>query len=166
MFRTTKAFSSFSVDDLEEAKEFYGETLGLDVRETPEGLVLRIAGGTEVFVYHSTDYRAPDHTVLNFPVDDIDDAVAELRRRGVKMEHYDLPDIKTDAKGIFRGEMGPAAIAWFKDPAGHILSVLEERRSAVLRPAKRRPTERAGARTTRKATAPKRGTRRPARTAR
>jgi len=125
MFRDTKAFSSFSVDDLERAKEFYGQTLGLEVVETPEGLELHFAGSTPVFVYPSDTYTAPKHTVLNFPVEDIDAAVDELAARGVRMEHYDLPDLKTDRRGIFRGEFGPRAIAWFKDPAGHVLSVLQ-----------------------------------------
>ena len=127
MFTNSKAFSSFSTDDLGAAKRFYAETLGLDVVETPEGLELRIAGSTPVFVYPSDNYTAPKHTVLNFPVEDIDAAVEELTRRGVSMEHYDLPDIKTDERGIFRGngESGPRAIAWFKDPAEHVLSVLQ-----------------------------------------
>jgi catechol 2,3-dioxygenase-like lactoylglutathione lyase family enzyme len=131
MFKGTKAFSSFSVDDMKKAKAFYAETLGLDVNEVPEGLELHLAGGgVPVFIYHSTDYHAPEHTVLNFIVDDVDEAVDKLGMRGVRMEHYDLPDIKTDAKGILRndtGGMGPKAIAWFKDPAGHILSVLQEK---------------------------------------
>ena len=127
MFKNTKAFSSFSVDDLKEAKEFYGKTLGLDVKETPEGLELRLAGGTTVFVYPSSDYTAPEHTVLNFVVDDIEAAIEDLAKRGVRMEQYDLPEIKTDRKGIFRGPMGPKAIAWFKDPADHVLSVLQEK---------------------------------------
>ena len=126
MFTPKEAFSSFSVDDIPRAKRFYAQTLGLQVEETPEGLEIELpGGGTKVFVYPSTEYTAPEHTVLNFVVDDIEDAIEELGRRGVKMEQYDLPDIKTDEKGIFRGEQGPAAIAWFKDPAGHILSVLE-----------------------------------------
>jgi catechol 2,3-dioxygenase-like lactoylglutathione lyase family enzyme len=125
MFRDTKAFSSFSVDDLQRAKEFYGETLGLEVVEIPEGLELHIAGSTPVFVYPSRNYTTPKHTVLNFPVQDIEAAVGELVARGVRMEHYDLPDLTTDERGIFRGDSGPRAIAWFKDPAGHVLSVLE-----------------------------------------
>jgi catechol 2,3-dioxygenase-like lactoylglutathione lyase family enzyme len=125
MFKNTKAFSSFSVDDLQKAKQFYGETLGLDVVERPEGLELHIAGSTPVFVYPSDNYTPPKHTVLNFPVNDVEAAVDELAKRGVSMEHYDLPDIKTDEKGIFRGETGPPAIAWFKDPADHVLFVLE-----------------------------------------
>jgi catechol 2,3-dioxygenase-like lactoylglutathione lyase family enzyme len=126
MFGDTKAFSSFSVDDLQKARQFYGDTLGLDVVEISEGLVLHLAGGGQVFIYLSTNYTAPTHTILNFPVNDVEEAVDELTKRGVRMEHYDLPDIKTDEKGIYRGDVGPRAIAWFKDPAGHILSVLQE----------------------------------------
>ena len=130
LFKNSKAFSSFSVNDLEKAKTFYGETLGLKVKETPEGLELHLAGGTmPVFIYHSEDYHAPEHTVLNFIVDDIDEAVADLKKRGIAMEPYDQPGIKTDAKGIMHtkaGDPGPNAIAWFKDPAGHILSVLSQ----------------------------------------
>jgi catechol 2,3-dioxygenase-like lactoylglutathione lyase family enzyme len=130
MFANTQAFSSFSVNDMDKAKRFYGDTLGLKVKEIPEGLELGLAGGATVFIYLSDDYHAPEHTVLNFVVDDIERAVAQLEKRGVRMEHYDLPGIKTDAKGIYRGEMGemgPKAIAWFKDPADHILSVLQEK---------------------------------------
>ena len=128
MFKDSKAFSSFSVDDVSAAKQFYGETLELDVEELPEGLALHIAGGGDVFIYPSSNYTAPKHTVLNFPVDDIDEAVDELVRRGVRMEHYAMPEITTDERGIFRGEgdSGPRAIAWFKDPDGHVLSVLQE----------------------------------------
>ena len=125
MFKETKAFSSFSVDDLERAKQFYGGTLGLDVVERDEGLELHIAGSTPVFVYPSSNYTAPKHTVLNFPVDDIEAAVDELVARGVTIEQYDMPGLKTDEGGIFRGDEGPRAIAWFKDPAGHIISVLQ-----------------------------------------
>jgi len=127
MLTDSNAFSSFSTNDLGAAKRFYGETLGLEVVETPEGLELHVAGSTPVFVYPSNNYTAPKHTVLNFPVEDIDAAVEELTKRGVQIEHYDLPDIKTDEKGIFRGdgESGPRAIAWFKDPADHVLSILQ-----------------------------------------
>jgi catechol 2,3-dioxygenase-like lactoylglutathione lyase family enzyme len=127
MFKNTKAYGSFSVDDLAKAKDFYGRTLGLDVAEVPEGLELRLAGGARIFVYPSSDYTAPEHTVLNFVVDDIDAAIDGLAKRGVRMEHYDWTDIKTDERGVFRGESGPKAIAWFKDPAGHVLSVIQER---------------------------------------
>jgi hypothetical protein len=127
MFKNTTAFSSFSVDDMAKAKDFDRRTLGLDVEENPEGLELHLAGGTSVFIYLSHDYTAPEHTVLNFVVDDIDEAIDGRAKRGVRMEQYDMPDIKTDERGIFRGESGPKAIAWFKDPAGHVLSVLQER---------------------------------------
>ncbi len=131
MFKNTKAFCSFSVNDLNKAKDFYCDILGLTVKEIPEGLELHLAGiGTPVFIYSSTDYHAPEHTVLNFMVGDIDKAAEDLAKRGVKLEHYDLPSMKTDTKGIFRtkaGEIGPRAIAWFKDPAGHILSILQEK---------------------------------------
>ncbi len=131
MFKTTKAFCGFSVDDMAKAKAFYAETLGLNVKEIPEGLELHLAGGgLPVFIYLSDDYHAPEHTVLNFLVDNIERAAGELASRGVKLEHYDLPGMKTDAKGIFRtkpGDMGPKAIAWFNDPAGHILSIIQEK---------------------------------------
>jgi catechol 2,3-dioxygenase-like lactoylglutathione lyase family enzyme len=127
MLNDAKAFSSFSVDDLGAAQTFYGETLGLDVEERPEGLALHLAGGTDVFIYQSEDYVAPKHTVLNFLVPDVDAAVDQLAQRGVRVEHYDLPDIKTDDRGVFRSDssVGPKAIAWFKDPADHVLSVLQ-----------------------------------------
>jgi len=124
LFKDAKAFSSFSVNDLKQAKEFYGQTLGLDVKENAEGLELR-SGGQSVFLYHKPNHTPASFTVLNFPVDDIQTAVGELENLGVKLEHYDLPDIKTDERGIFRGHPGPQ-IAWFKDPAGNILSVLVE----------------------------------------
>ncbi len=131
MFGETRAFSSFSVDDIEKAKTFYGNTLGIRIKEIPEGLELHLAGGgIPVFVYHSDDYHVPDHTVLNFMVENIDKTVDELGKKGVIIEQYDLPGMKTDAKGIFRndhGEMGPKAMAWFKDPAGHILMVMQEK---------------------------------------
>jgi catechol 2,3-dioxygenase-like lactoylglutathione lyase family enzyme len=126
MFKNTQAFSSFSVDDLKKAKAFYGGKLGLEVAEIPEGLELHLAGGANVFIYESDDYNAPEHTVLNFVVDDIEAAVTNLEAKGIPMEHYDLPEIKTDKRGIFRGREGPSAIAWFKDPADHILSVMQE----------------------------------------
>ena len=127
MFKDTKAFSSFSVDDLQKAKEFYGQTLGLEVSETKEGLGLRLAGGGQVFIYPKPNHTPASFTVLNFPVDDIEQSVDALAKLGVRFEHYE-GEIKTDAKGIFRGadrDEGPN-IAWFKDPAGNILSVLEQ----------------------------------------
>jgi predicted enzyme related to lactoylglutathione lyase len=118
-----EAFSSFSVRDVAAAKRFYGETLGLDVSEQPEGLQLRAGGGT-IFLYPKPNHVPATFTVLNFPVDDVDQTVDELTKRGVKFEHYDLPDLKTDAKGIARDDRGPT-IAWFTDPDGNILSVLK-----------------------------------------
>ena len=123
LFRDAKAFSSFSVNDLQQAKEFYGQTLGLDVKEAAEGLEIR-NGGQSVFLYPKPNHTPASFTVLNFPVDDIETAVDELEALGVKLEHYDLPDMKTDERGIFRGQPGPQ-IAWFKDPVGNILSVVE-----------------------------------------
>ena len=123
MLGDSRAFSSFSVDDLEKAKQFYGETLGLDVVERPEGLELRLAGGTTVFVYPSPSYTPPKHTVLNFPVDDVESVVDDLTARGVRFERYEGTEVETDPKGVFRG--GGPLIAWFTDPSGNILSVIE-----------------------------------------
>jgi catechol 2,3-dioxygenase-like lactoylglutathione lyase family enzyme len=126
MFKDTKAFSSFSVDDLKKAREFYGKTLGLKVSEKPEGLELQLAPGAPAFIYPKPNHTPASFTILNFPVDDIDRAVDELSKKGVRFEHYDLGDIKTDERGIAHpGESGGPTIAWFKDPAGNILSVLE-----------------------------------------
>jgi catechol 2,3-dioxygenase-like lactoylglutathione lyase family enzyme len=128
MFKDTKAFSGFSVSDLEKAREFYGQTLGLDVSETKEGLGLQIAGGGKIFIYPKVNHTPASFTILNFPVKDIEKAVDELTRRGVSFESY-KGEMETDEKGIFHGAsrgMGPN-IAWFKDPAGNILSVLEEK---------------------------------------
>jgi catechol 2,3-dioxygenase-like lactoylglutathione lyase family enzyme len=127
MFKNSKAFSSFSVDDLEKAKVFYGQTLGLDVSETPEGLGLKISGGGKVFLYPKPNHQPATFTVLNFPVEDIEKAVDDLTKLGVRFESYE-GEIKTDEKGIFRGAdrgQGPN-IAWFKDPAGNILSAVED----------------------------------------
>lgn len=124
LFKDAKAFSSFSVNDLKRAKEFYGQTLGLDVKESEEGLELR-TGGQNVFLYPKPNHTPASFTVLNFPVDDIETAVDELESLGIRLERYDLPDMKTDERGIFRGKPGPQ-IAWFKDPAGNIMSVVEE----------------------------------------
>jgi catechol 2,3-dioxygenase-like lactoylglutathione lyase family enzyme len=122
MFKDTRAFSGFSVDDVQKAKAFYGQTLGLEVSEAEGDLELHIAGGARILVYPKPDHTPATFTILNFPVDDIDRAVDELTRAGVRFEVYNEGDLKTDEKGIFRG--GPR-IAWFKDPAGNVLSVLE-----------------------------------------
>lgn len=125
MFKDTKAFSGFSVDDLDAAKKFYGQTLGLEVEEGGTGLMLKIAGGNPIVVYPKADHVPATYTILNFPVDDIDQAVEDLTGKGVTFEHYEN---MTDEKGIARGiaaKQGPD-IAWFKDPAGNVLSVLHE----------------------------------------
>ena len=123
MFKNTKAFSSFSVDDLTKAKKFYGEVLGLEVSEQEEGLRLN-AGGSAVFAYPKSNHVPATFTILNFQVDNVEKAVDALSARGVRFEHYDDENLKTDSKGISRDPRGPK-IAWFKDPAGNFLSVLE-----------------------------------------
>ena len=124
MLRESKAFSGFSAGDIPKAKEFYAGTLGLEVSESHDILTLHLAGENNVIIYPKPNHVPATFTVLNFPVDDLDFAVDELTKRGVQFEHYDLPGIKTDEKGIRRGGNGPTA-AWFKDPAGNILSVIE-----------------------------------------
>jgi catechol 2,3-dioxygenase-like lactoylglutathione lyase family enzyme len=120
----SEAFCGFSVDDLHKAKEFYGDVLGLKVSEGMMGtLELDLAGGGKVFLYAKPDHAPATFTVLNFPVEDVDAAVDELQRRGVRFERYEKPEIRTDPKGIHRADGGPV-IAWFKDPAGNVLSVL------------------------------------------
>ncbi|WP_119065986.1 VOC family protein [Aggregatilinea lenta] len=121
MLKDSKAFSGFSADDIPAAKRFYGETLGLDVSEEHGMLFLHIAGGRDILVYPKDNHVPATYTVLNFPVEDVESAVDELTRRGVQFEHYE--EMPMDAKGIMRGN-GPT-IAWFTDPAGNILSVLE-----------------------------------------
>lgn len=122
MFGTTRAFSGFSVNDIAAAKKFYGETLGLHVTEDHGMLTLHIAGGTEILVYPKDNHTPATFTILNFPVEDIEKAVDELVARGVRFERY--PQIKSDEKGIVR-EAGPP-VAWFTDPAGNVLSVLQQ----------------------------------------
>ncbi len=124
MFKDTSAFSGFAVPDLAAAKAFYGGQLGLDVRDNDEGTIsLQIAGGTSILVYPKPDFVPATYTVLNFPVPDIDKAVDDLVAAGIEMQHY--PGLG-DAKGIARDPRGPQ-IAWFTDPAGNILSVLQTR---------------------------------------
>jgi catechol 2,3-dioxygenase-like lactoylglutathione lyase family enzyme len=124
MLDTGKAFSSFSVDDIQRAKDFYGRTLGLEVSSGPEGtLVVPLSSGAKALMYPKSNHQPATFTVLNFPVASVDKAVDELSHRGVKFEVYNEPNLKTDERGISRGN-GPT-IAWFKDPAGNILSVLE-----------------------------------------
>jgi catechol 2,3-dioxygenase-like lactoylglutathione lyase family enzyme len=121
MFEHTKAFSGFSVDDIPKARQFYGETLGLRVSEEHGMLQLHIAGDRDTLVYPKPDHTPATYTILNFPVADIDAAVDELVARGVEFVRYE--GAGQDERGVMRGR-GPA-IAWFKDPAGNILSVLE-----------------------------------------
>ena len=125
MLTNSKAFSGFSVDNLPAAKEFYGRTLGLNVSEAHGLLHLHLAGGSTVLVYPKPNHSPATFTILNFPVESVDSAVDELTKRGVRFEIYDEGGLKTDERGVFRGR-GPV-IAWFKDPAGNILSVLEDR---------------------------------------
>lgn len=126
MLENSNAFSSFSVDDQEAAKQFYGEVLGVQVETISEGLTLKLAGGTNVFVYPKEGHQPATYTTLNFPVDDISQVVDELKAKGVAFEHYDgMTDEKGIAWGMGRKE-GPN-IAWFKDPAGNILSVLQQK---------------------------------------
>jgi len=125
MFKHTKAFSGFSVDDLQKAKRFYQKTLGLEVEEGSMGiLTLHIDGGSKIIVYPKPNHQPASFTVLNFPVADVEKTVDELTAKGVQFEQYDFGKMKTDKKGIVRG-YGPT-IAWFKDPAGNIMSVLNE----------------------------------------
>jgi catechol 2,3-dioxygenase-like lactoylglutathione lyase family enzyme len=121
MLTHSEAFSGFSAPDIEAARRFYGDTLGLETSEDNGLLTLQIAGGRNVLVYPKPDHEPATFTVLNFPVDDIDDAVDELTERGVEFERYE--GFGQDEKGIMR-EQGPP-IAWFKDPAGNILSVIQ-----------------------------------------
>jgi predicted enzyme related to lactoylglutathione lyase len=123
MFENTKAFSGFSVNDLEAAKKFYGEVLGLTTSERYGLLTLHLAGGRDTLVYPKPDHAPATYTILNFAVDDIDAAIDELISRGVELEKYD--GLGQDDKGINRA--GGPYIAWFKDPAGNILAVLQER---------------------------------------
>ena len=122
MFEHSKAFSGFSVDDIPKARQFYGETLGLRVSEDNGLLTLHIAGDRNTMVYPKEDHTPATFTILNFPVDDVDKAVDELTARGVRFERYEGSD--QDEKGVFRG--GGPLIAWFKDPAGNILSVIQQ----------------------------------------
>ena len=122
MFANTKAFSGFAVDDVSKAREFYEGTLGLRVSDESGMVVLHLAGDRDTLVYPKPDFTPATYTILNFQVANVDEAVDELTRRGVSFERYDGFD--QDEKGIFRAE-GPT-IAWFKDPAGNILSVIED----------------------------------------
>lgn len=123
MLGKTNAFSSYSINDMEKARLFYKEVLGIDVDQTQEGLTLNTGGGP-VFLYPKANHTPATFTVLNFQVSDIDAVVDVLDQKGIHFERYG-GQIATDPKGIFRGDPGPK-IAWFKDPAGNILSLIEE----------------------------------------
>lgn len=127
MFHHDKPFSGFSVNNLDQARKFYHDTLGVEVDEAPMGMLkLKIDDDTDVFVYEKPNHTPASFTILNFPVDDVEEAVDELKDKGVRFETYKEGDIKTNEKGIASPGGGRAPkIAWFKDPAGNILSVLE-----------------------------------------
>jgi len=129
MFTAQNAFSGFSVNDQAKAKTFYSDVLGLEVEEEGSmGLTLQLPGGTDVFVYPKENHEPATFTILNFVVEDIDKAMDELTAQGVQFEQYDTDELPQDEKGVMRGlsnSMGPD-IAWFKDPAGNILAVLQE----------------------------------------
>ena len=128
MFRARDAFSSFSVDNVEKAKEFYGKTLGIEVTDEMGGLELHV-GEQRVFLYPKEDHKPASFTVLNFPVDDIANAYDDLTKRGVRFGYQNDDDLGTDERGIHWGVQsgeGPN-IAWFRDPAGNILSVIQDK---------------------------------------
>ncbi len=124
MLRASNTFGGFSVNDVPAAMKFYGDTLGLKVSEDHGIMTIDLSNGGSVIAYPKAKHEPATFTILNFPVPDVDAAVDALTKRGVKFERYDTDDIKTDAKGVMRGN-GPT-IAWFKDPAGNILSVIDE----------------------------------------
>lgn len=124
MLRASNAFSGFSVNDIPKARKFYSDVLGLKVSEEHGMLTLHLANGGVVLAYPKPNHEPATFTILNFPVPDVDKTVDELKKRGVRFEQYDMKELQTDEKGIARGN-GPT-IAWFKDPAGNILSVLDE----------------------------------------
>lgn len=127
MLNSKEAFSSFSVNDLEKAKDFYQNVLGIEVGKVPmgeEGLLELHIAGNKIMVYPKPNHTPATFTVLNFPVDDVEKAVDELTSRGVKFEHYDMGDFKTNEKGILYGNGHGPDIAWFTDPAGNIIAVL------------------------------------------
>jgi predicted enzyme related to lactoylglutathione lyase len=129
MFKDTHAFSSFSVNDITKAKNFYQDILGIEVKTVPMGeeglLELHIAGSNPVMIYPKPNHVPATYTVLNFPVQDLEKTVDELTSRGVKFEHYEIPGIETNEKGIVYGNGQGPDIAWFTDPAGNIISILK-----------------------------------------
>jgi catechol 2,3-dioxygenase-like lactoylglutathione lyase family enzyme len=124
MLETSKAFSGIAVKDIAQARHFFGEVLGLRVDEGQMGmLVLRPTGGSPILLYPKTDHVPAGYTVLNFPVDDVAATVAALTERGVAFEHYEGSQVETGDDGVFRG--GGPLIAWFTDPSGNVMSVIE-----------------------------------------
>ena len=125
MLKNAEAFSSFSTDDIGAARDFYGGKLGLEVKDSPMGtLELVVGGGQHITIYPKPNHEAASFTVLNFIVPNVERAVDDLTAKGIKMEHYNMPEIKQDSKGIARDDQGPA-IAWFKDPADNVVAVME-----------------------------------------
>lgn len=127
MFKPVSTFSGFSVNNQAQAKDFYVDTLGLELASDAMGLNITLPGGAKLFIYEKPDHQPATFTVLNFVVDNIDEALAGLQDKGVTFEHYDMGDMKQDEKGILRGRsanMGPD-IAWFKDPSGNVLAILQ-----------------------------------------
>lgn len=124
MFKTSKAFSGFSVNDIPKARQFYGQILGLEVNEAEEMLVIGLGSGTKVLAYPKPNHTPASFTILNFPVDDVERTVRALKERGVHFEIYREGPYRTDEQGIHKGDEGPT-VAWFTDPAGNILSVVE-----------------------------------------
>lgn len=127
MFNEARPFSGYSVDDLEEAKTFYGEVLGIAIEDTGMGLMMSFPNGQTIYLYEKEDHTPAAYTVLNFPVDDIEAAVDSLVEAGVRMQRYNTLPAEQDSRGILRGKsagMGPD-IAWFEDSAGNVLAVLE-----------------------------------------
>lgn len=126
MLQQSKAFSSYSVNDLAKAKRFYGDILGLTIVDNPMGIIeLHWENGNKIILYPKPDHLPATFTVLNFPVNDLEATVDTLMEKGITFEQYE-GEIKTDKKGIFRSEGNGPNIAWFKDPSGNILSVIEE----------------------------------------
>ncbi|MBL0744606.1 VOC family protein [Chryseolinea lacunae] len=126
MLKTNKAFSSFSVNDLAQAKDFYNNVLHLDVQDKNGWLELRVSGDTRILVYPKPNHTPASFTVLNFPVDDIVRSVADMKQEGVAFERYDDPGFKTDEDNIARHDGGPH-MAWFTDPAGNIMSLMQDK---------------------------------------
>lgn len=127
MLKDSKAFSSFSVDNIEKARDFYQDTLGLEVKTVKVGidlLEIHTSGNNPIMIYPKEDHKPATFTVLNFPVDNLEKTVDELIARGIKFEQYDWGDMKTDEKGIMKGNGYGPDIAWFTDPAGNIIGVM------------------------------------------